>query len=200
MEFSEASDISRIHKETLEKKKKKKRGRATGHRQEWCHWGVHFSNYLTTPCPARGLQLDACCFFRGPWSEERKVRKTSSTPCARHTKKSKKKKKKQRETARRIWWEEEQCVLWQGSMLQYSVQDVANWEQMRGGDASGAPWPGYTERTGAQRHADQRTKGFCCLRTLFCSVTWRVMPVSFFIKPVFLSIIITWLLSKLPQG
>lgn len=39
------------------------------------------------------MQLDACCFFRGPWREERKVRKTSSTPCARHTKKVKKKKK-----------------------------------------------------------------------------------------------------------
>lgn len=62
-----------------------------------------------------------------------------------------KSRERERERQRRIWWEEEQCVLWHGSMLQYSIQDVANWEQMRGGDTTGALWPGSTERQADQQ-------------------------------------------------
>lgn len=73
---------------------------------------------------------------------------------------------RKREAERRIWWEEEQCVLWHGSMLQYSVQDVANWEQMRGGDMTGALWPGATER-----QADQHT--YKCAHTVLCCILMR---------------------------
>lgn len=94
-----------------------------------------FLTVSTTAHPNRdaaGRVLLFLCLSRGGT----KVRKTSSNQYARQ---------KQRdggeEYERGIQCKEEQCVLWQGSMLQYTIQDVVNWEQMRGGDTS---WPANT--------------------------------------------------------
>ncbi len=77
-----------------------------------------------------------------------------------------KSRERERERQRRIWWEEEQCVLWHGSMLQYSIQDVANWEQMRGGDTTGTLWPGSTERQ-ADQQMDTQSLSCILVRTWF---------------------------------
>lgn len=145
------------------------------------------------------MQLDACCFFRGPWREERKVRKTSSTPCARHTKKVKKK-KESRGRQREGYGEKRSSVFYdRGACCGTAFKMLltgSRWEEetqveLRGQDTLSGPARKDT-LTNAQRASV--VWGLCCVQL------HGVSHQRGSIKPIFLSIIITWLLSKLRRG
>lgn len=112
---------------------------------------------------------------------------------------TKKKNKKNRGRQREGYGEKRSSVFYdRGACCSTAFKMLLTGSRWEEETQSGAPRPGYTQRTGAQRHADQRTKGFCCLRTLLCSVTWPCHSSVALLNQYFYLIIITWLLSKLP--